>query len=630
MRERIYETQCVHERIPPIAERDSSLRISKPYTRDYAKSKSVARRGRNIGWDREGRGNRNERNGRKRGNEPRPSCGTILPRARRPDETRLEETLPSITIDEPRPEKGSERKRRTQRKSKRPNRSRSRDNINFEEKEKLEPLKQKLKIAHLNCNGLLAKRQKTTKLNLLIAYMTATNIDILSINEHHTNENDIIPPNNTYEWVGSPCLEGKRKAGGTGFLIRRTLNWKLIDSLPDDCQKLFIEVDSNGKRLLVGSFYLPQRCDTEIDHFGKLLQKTLENSQYDQVLIMGDANAWHPSWSPHSNERGVNLAKYIHSNKLHVLPIAGPTRLGHGRQRDSYIDLFITDNDNIASMTPYLDYEFNISDHRLQSLEISLGRLERRRIINFRATLKSEAMVKINDAIENTDWDSIFKDIPLEEIPDCFNARIEAIWKQYAIYKHVDSQSKPFWTKTIKRKRRLARYWERQLKRFSGTLQYEMKLIKGHPMTRESVKIKHKQCLDDFHSSLVKIKEKSERHISKLLQRKLFHTVRKIEGKGKRSIPPILKPGGSESISDDREKATIFNKLFSENCKLPRKFPKKKSLQKEAIKHTQTHLKHLHINTRKIKNKHNHPRSILKKQVKSLTFRKSRLIRKYT
>ena len=83
--------------------------------------------------------------------------------------------------------------------------------------------------------------------------MTATNIDILSINEHHTNENDIIPPNNTYQWVGSPCLEGKRKAGGTGFLIRRTLNWKVIDSLPDDCQKLFIEVDSNGKRLLVGS-----------------------------------------------------------------------------------------------------------------------------------------------------------------------------------------------------------------------------------------------------------------------------------------------------------------------------------------------------------------------------------------
>ena len=112
--------------------------------------------------------------------------------------------------------------------------------------------------------------------------------------------------------------------------------------------------------LLLGSFYLPNRCDEKISDFNKLIREVTDTS-YDKVILMGDANAWHPSWSPHSEKRGTLLAHNLHKHNLHVLPIAGPNRVGHDGQKDTYIDLFITNDENIRTLTPHLDYEFDIT-----------------------------------------------------------------------------------------------------------------------------------------------------------------------------------------------------------------------------------------------------------------------------
>ena len=76
-----------------------------------------------------------------------------------------------------------------------------------------------------------------------------------------------------------------------------------------------------------------------------------------------------------------------------------------------------------SGITPTLDHVFNISDHRLQVLEIKMGRQERRRIINFRATVRSEAITRINREIESTDWGEMFANIEINSIIDS-NSRI--------------------------------------------------------------------------------------------------------------------------------------------------------------------------------------------------------------
>ena len=116
-------------------------------------------------------------------------------------------------------------------------------------------------------------------------------------------------------------------------------------------------------------------------------------------------------------------------------------------QEDSFIDLFFTNNPQLASMPASVDKALMLSDHRFCKMPITPPRMptkcNRTRRIDFQATVALN-MEKINSAFDDTDWISLFANQAIGSLAMVATDHIAAIWEKHAIFKHTDENSSAF------------------------------------------------------------------------------------------------------------------------------------------------------------------------------------------
>jgi endonuclease/exonuclease/phosphatase family metal-dependent hydrolase len=199
---------------------------------------------------------------------------------------------------------------------------------------------------------------------LIFKYATENAVKIFSISEHHISAEKMkIGRHQKYNWEGSYRTQ---PWGGSGLLIHKSIEYKEISQQFDfQMEKTAIEFKFANESCCVFSIYLPQRSDFEIDQMEQLLAHLLENSnRWQNIILLGDFNAWNVAWGNRNNKRGIRLFDAIQKNQFKVEKLPKPTRIGNKNQKNTFVDLVITNRDNGVVD---LKVGQKVSDHRLLS-----------------------------------------------------------------------------------------------------------------------------------------------------------------------------------------------------------------------------------------------------------------------
>ena len=374
-----------------------------------------------------------------------------------------------------------------------------------------------------------------------------------------------------YNWEETNRRDGTAW-GGTGVFIERRIQYENISDM-------FIEtgVEVTVLRFTFRSFtvcfcaiYLPQSDRREISRFLDFLDKVLLQ-EADILLICGDFNAWHVAWGDRTNRRGEVLYEGVVSKGLNIERCSGITRIGNRVQRDSYVDLIIS---NCGGRIPDLINSFQISDHVIINgtirVDVEKGE-DRIRRWDFRNTyLRRGGMLR--DYFESLDWCQIIGGKLMEDIPDIMNKTILRAWESYGIYKWVNTKSKPWFTQKVKEMRREARYWERQIGKFKKAGKYIV--IEGKIFSLKECKVRHMEAIREWREEVAKLRTSSEKYINNLMSQGVFQTIRRIYKCKHRTIPAlrIRRDGEILRVTSDRSKAMEFQQKFLHNSTLPTDF----------------------------------------------------------
>ena len=198
-------------------------------------------------------------------------------------------------------------------------------------------------------------------------------------------------PGINYVFYRSPPFIGIRAQGGTGFVVRKSVNHRVIplNSMLQACAiQIFID-----KWVTLCSLYLePDLEDHLFDASGRSRQLKLDDLQelVNQLpppyILMGDFNAKHTYWGDSVCDRWGNIiSQLIDDNDVLLMNDGSPTRYDVHHNTFSAIDL------TICSTAVRLDYQWSVdqdthgSDHftlRIKNVQnllpiVSSGRLKK-------------------------------------------------------------------------------------------------------------------------------------------------------------------------------------------------------------------------------------------------------------
>ena len=139
------------------------------------------------------------------------------------------------------------------------------------------------------------------------------------------------------------------RAGGAAMYITHALpHRRALELELPNIDLLWIELQLNGKRILVGTCYRPPgQSPEEVEMFMSNLNDSIEmvfRSNPESIFLFGDFNDSTPIWdSDHRrSELGLKLYDFVNTNDLHQL-ITEPTHIDW-RGTANILDLFITDS----------------------------------------------------------------------------------------------------------------------------------------------------------------------------------------------------------------------------------------------------------------------------------------------
>ena len=207
---------------------------------------------------------------------------------------------------------------------------------------------------------------------------------------------------------------------------------------------------------------------SELDNFQKLLREISERD-YDTVILCGDFNCSNMAWgSDSTNKRGSKLYNMVSDLSFSVSSMPDYTRLGNFKQKNSVIDLIISNQSNLIkniSVGPIL------SDHKFfRANFVFSNNLNSKctKVTDFHRSwaLRSE---NLTNAINRINFKDIFQGSSLDKLPEILDGSIKNVWDKHGISKFVNKDSRPWFTPEIKQKRRNLRFWERKIKMLKRT-----------------------------------------------------------------------------------------------------------------------------------------------------------------
>ena len=213
-----------------------------------------------------------------------------------------------------------------------------------------------MSIIQWNIRGFRANREQVRTLQ------SDNNVPIVCLQEtklgnHHPNVGL------NYFFYPSPILIGGRAQGGTGIIVHKSINHKVVN-IRSVLQACAVQVFTT-KWITLCSLYLEPSLESRLlGVAGHQRQLELNDLQclVDQLprpfIILGDFNARHTLWGESSCDRWGNLIEeLIDQNDIVCMNNGSPTRLDIFHNTSSAIDL------TLCSSSLRLDYEWSVDEN---------------------------------------------------------------------------------------------------------------------------------------------------------------------------------------------------------------------------------------------------------------------------
>ena len=187
--------------------------------------------------------------------------------------------------------------------------------------------------------------------------------EVMAICLQETKLGNTIPNmGSNYEFIGSPPLMGGRAHGGTGIVISKQANYKILN-LNTSIQACAVQIYTH-RWITLCSIYLEPSLETRlVNDNGQPRQLMLNDLQslIDQLpqpfMLLGDFNAKHTLWGETFCDRwGLIVEDLIDRNDIILMNDGSPTRHDVFHNTDSAIDL------SICSSSLRLDYQWSVDE----------------------------------------------------------------------------------------------------------------------------------------------------------------------------------------------------------------------------------------------------------------------------
>ena len=190
-------------------------------------------------------------------------------------------------------------------------------------------------------------------------------IDIAFIQEPHIINNKIAGIPSRYRTYYSG--QGKKRAAIV--IINNQIDAVLIHQLSEE-DSVVIEIIHENLKFLAASMYLD--INHEIENDLKKVDKVIEYSKTQGILIAMDSNARSKTWYDHiTNTRGNILEEYLLGQNLHIMNEYQESTTFESTRGSSNIDLTLTNNKLVSLLNNWNISEVeSCSDHNIISYDI--------------------------------------------------------------------------------------------------------------------------------------------------------------------------------------------------------------------------------------------------------------------
>ena len=380
-----------------------------------------------------------------------------------------------------------------------------------------------------------------------------TNAHIICLQETKLGQSTFNPGFN-YHFYSSVPIRGVRAQGGSGFVVRKSINHRSV-FLRTPSQACAIQVFTS-KWVTLCSLYLEPLLERRlVDHSGHPRPLTVDDLQQliDQLpqpfILMGDFNAKHTLWGETSCDPwGILVEQLIDQNNLVILNDGSPTRHDIYHNTLSAIDL------SICSPSVALDYQWSVNadKHGSDHWPIHLTLVQ---------NLPSSCLPKWK--ISEADWQSYTHHAVISSKCSDFGSPVEAYthFKDFVTEKasdHIPRTSGnpnrpvvPWWNKDCAVSRRITRACDHRFNRYP-CMANRIALSRARARQNRIFKEARRKSFIGYTSEIN----------SKSPPSQVWSKVRKFQGKFIPSPLPVLRIGNS-TFSNPEDVAEKFGVHFS-------------------------------------------------------------------
>ena len=417
------------------------------------------------------------------------------------------------------------------------------------------PYDKDIKICHINIRSLKAKFENSITRLDLIQHEVAPFFDIITVSETWLNDIDNVCDFLVQGFQEPFLLNRPHLGGGVLCWVSDKISAKRRADLEvPGLESLWLEIRSHNNKFLLCTTYRPPN---DLENYWVNLQNSLDKCDLTlipKIMIIGDLNA-----DPLTLQ-GKTLLKFASSNnfKLHI---DKPTRITD--QSSTILDQCLCNFSKSIVSTDILP-PLSTNDHCTISVHLDFKVQKSNAYKRTMWDFSSADVLNYQQCLSNINWDHCFENSnDIDDITNSFSNNIMNAAKSFIKHKEVivRPNDKAFYNGYLRRMKRKVNRLHHTAKSKNTSQYWEYNRQNRNFYFREV-----KRCKLEYYENIyTSLDDKN------LSAKSYFSTAKKLLPFKKQSstdnnLPPII--DNDNIVTDDLEKAGVFNNFFAEASKL--------------------------------------------------------------